>query len=100
MPFILGVSQMGQHPLPPQILPDDADITLVVARGHYGPKFFGFYEGAGLAFPSGEIRLDRDESFHGGLVDLDETTYVGKVNGVASLFLVMNEVGNQISFSL
>lgn len=98
--LIHGVSQIGKHPLPPQVLPDDADVPLVVAGGDHGPELLGVDEGAGLARPVGEIGLDRNETFHGVFVDRYKTAKIGQIDGVARFFSVMNEVSNHVRFLL
>ena len=100
MALIHGVSQMGKHPLPPQVLPDDADVPLVVAGGDHGPELLGVDEGAGLAPPVGEIGLDRNKTFHGVFIDRYKTAKVWQIDGVARLFFVMNIVGNLVRFLL
>jgi len=94
---IHGASQIGKHPLPPQVLPGDADVPLVVAGGYNGPELLGLDEGAGLARPIGEIGLDRNETFHGISVDRHKTAQVGQIDGVARFFCVMNKVGDHAS---
>jgi len=91
---IHGASQIGKHPLPPQVLVGDADVPLVVAGVYNGPELLVLDDGAGLAGPIGEIGRDRNETFHGASVDRHKAPRVGQIDGVARFFRVMNKVGD------
>jgi len=90
-------SQVGKHPLPPEVLLGDADVSLVVPGGYNDPELLGLDEGAGLARPVGEIGLDRNETFHGVSVDRHKASRVGQIDGIARFFGVMNKVGDHAS---
>lgn len=90
------IPQVGEHPFPPQVLADDADVSLVIAAGDDGPELFGFDEGPGLALPVGEIGRDGNEALHGVPVDRHKTAQVGQVDGVRGFLFVVHEVSDHV----